>query len=302
MDLSRYRDDVLDDAIATVIREAAAGESGAWTQVQEQLTELDCYTLLTFANRRAAVALRTGMGAFAAEAIRGLALIATKRVDYRDLTVDFPVYALRRTSDDFAGSLAFAFDRSQSDMRDQFESRVNATLSLHDCGLIEVRSRHGLGFMQTWWRPPPQSLDLPIAAIAVADRIDEGGRYAVESTHISSLPWVWFDRSRRADEIPTSGCVSISASLQGTPRHTHRFLVFLADVAEEATARTLADLARAASRESDPQTAFSRGSRVLTVIGDWATARDGPAETQASLTTIASALADAAFDSAPSVA
>jgi hypothetical protein len=304
MDLARYREDPLDDAIGDVVREAASADLETWARLQDKLTAEDCSTLFAFADRRSALALRTGRDDFAAEAVEGLALIATRHVDPRDLTADFPLFALRETSGDIDGLLAFAIGRSQPEMRNQFKARAKtklSKLSLHVCGRIEVSSRHGLGFMETWWRPAPRNVDLPTAAIAVADRIDDDGRYGVEDLTLSALPWVWFDPSqgeiieRRAGEIPTSGCVSISASLKGTPRLSHRFLVFLADFEDEAMARAVTDLARGASPKGDPRTAIRRGRRVLTVIGDWATARDGPAETQASLAPIAERLTDAAF-------
>lgn len=295
MDLARYRDDSLDDVIGDLVDSRGARGPRVWKDTQEQLTEGDSYALFTFANRRSALALRTGMAGFAEQAIRGLALIATNHVDPRDMTVDFPLYALSRSSGGLDRSLAFAMERSQPDMRSYFKSRAKAKLSLHDCGLLEVRSRHGLGFMETWWRPTPRNPDLPVSAIAVADRIDEGGRYAVESIRVSALGWVWFDRSRTGDEMPSSGCVTISAGLVGTPPLSHRFLVFLADFEDEATARAVADMARGASRENDLQTAVNAGPRVLTVVGDWPTALGGRAETQASLSRIADDLAGAAF-------
>jgi hypothetical protein len=298
VDLSRYREDPLDDAIAHIVRAAAHADIGAWRQIQENLTPDDCYALFTFADRRAALALRTRDGAFADEAVKALALIATNHVDPRDLTVDFPMYALGETSRDRAGLLAFAQERSQPQMRDHFKSRASGKRSLAACELIEVQSRHGLGFMRTWWRPSPRRADLPVAAVAVADRIDEGGRYAVRSLHLSELPWVWFDRSRTGDEILTSGCVSISGDLVGAPAYNHRFLVFLADFDDPSTARAIADMARGASTENDPSTAVSHGSRVLTVIGDWKS-NSGPVETGESLARIAKSLADAAFGTGP---
>jgi hypothetical protein len=298
-DLTRYEDHPLDDAIGAIVREAAAGDLDAWIGVQERLTDVDCYTLFAFANRRAALSLRTGRSDFANEGIQALALIAAERVDPRDLTVDFPVYALRHTDGDVAASLSFAMAGSQPALRDYFKSRAKANLSLQNCGLIEVRSRHGLGFMETWAGPIPRDPSLPVAAVRVADRIDNRGRYETTALRTSSLPWVWFDRSnepsRRGRDILTAGCVSISAQLRGASTWSHELLVFMSDMLDAASARATADMARGASDEQSPRMAISNGAHLLTVIGGSGTAGEVARETQASLAAIANDLAEAAW-------
>ena len=298
-DLTRYIEDPLDEAISEVIASTAATEDEAWAALQDRLTESDCYSLFGFADRRAALALRTGVGDFATEAVQALALIATARVDYRDLTVDFPLYALRATAADVTRSLAFAIARAQPAMRDLFRSRSNTNISLHDCGFAEVRSRHGLGFMQTWWNPTPRDPNLLLSAVNLADRVDLGGRYEVTELRVSKLPWVWFDRTfdaaRRGRDIPTSGCVIVSAQLQGTSRWSHGLMIWLADMPDAESARAVADLARGAADLERPRTASSHAERLLTVIGGSSIGGESPVETTASLEAIARDLAGAAW-------
>lgn len=270
-DLTRYVDDPLDDRISDTIAGLAAKELQAWGELRERLAADDCYALFAFADRRAALALRTGSEQFAAEALLALALMVSSRIDYRDLSVDFPVYALRQTSRDPAPAIAFAHERSDEAIGKLLRSRASGRLTLHDCEFVEVRSRHGLGFMHTSWNPPPNDPGLLEAAIEIADRIDAGRRYEVRTLALSRLPWVWFDpspeKAQRGKDIATTGCVAVHVDVAGK-RWSNGPIVFVADMADEQVARAVADLARGASRKERPQTALSNGARLLTVIGD----------------------------------
>ncbi len=159
-----------------------------------------------------------------------------------------------------------------------------ARLTLKDCALIEVVSRYGLGFMETWARPYAPQSDLTGIAVRIADQIDAAGRYEVDDLHLSSLPAVWFSREARpTGEVPVSGCVSISASIPGRSRWEHGLLLFLAEMEAAQMASALVERAEAASTADRPRVAGNDDRLLLVLIGGSTTRGQKPMETEASL-------------------
>lgn len=260
-------------------------------RVRDMLTQDDCYTLLTFSRRRAASAIRDHSVSQAIEAVQALCLVPVDRIDFRDLDVDFPLYAVRHTGGEVEAVSDWVIGASEPGTAGHFAARVPFArrVSLKDCGLIAVESSHGLGFMETWSNPPPRRSDLPALGIAIADFIDAGDRYDADDIHLSTLPGVWFGRLP-SKEIATHGCVSVSAHLRGGSRWGHGLLIFLADVSTaEHTATLIADAARA-SRSGRPQCAVSSDRLLLLVVGGSFMYGEDPVETPASVRTLAEQL------------
>jgi hypothetical protein len=300
-DFARYLADPVDDVIRRVVERTVSGDR----ERSELRSDLDwdaCYSLLTFADRMAVTALRTRQPSFAESAIHALTLVTRDKIDYRDLSVDFPLLALRESGGDIQRAIEFALERSEPGTRSAFRARAGSAkkVSLADCMYIEVRSRYGLGFMDTWGDPAPRRDDLPALAVAIADRIDAGGKYEVESLRLSALPTVWLGLDpRQGVDLPGFGGVSVSADLRGSPRWSHGLLVFLSDQGDETSARAVADIVRGASDADRPRTAISRGSLVLSVIGGSSTGGQKAVETVASLAAIRDDLAQALGDPPP---
>jgi hypothetical protein len=297
LDLARYLADPIDDAITQTVEGAAGSDLAIWQALGERLGVDDCYALLAFADRRAASALRARDAQHAAEAVHALALVTRDKIDWRDISVDFPLYAVRESGGDLQSAIDFAVARSEPGTRDAFKARAGSAkrVSLSDCAFIEVHSKYGLGFMETRAEPTPRRADLPAMAVAIADQIEEAGRYEVESLYLSALPRVWLGLNpREGVDVPGFGGVLVSAALRGSGRWGHGLLVFLSDLGDEVTARGVADLARGASDARRPRTALSDGSLVLTVIGGSSTAGQTAVETLASLRIACDDLARAA--------
>jgi hypothetical protein len=297
LDLARYTADPIDEVIARAVEGAAQSDLAIWQALGERLGGDDCYALLAFADRRAAAALRARDPQHAGQAVHALALVTRDKIDWRDISVDFPLYAVRESGGDLESAIDFAIARSEPGTRDAFKARAGSAkrVSLKDCAYIEVQSKYGVGFMETRAEPTPRCADLPAMAVAIADQIDEAGRYEVESLCLSALPRMWLGLNpREGVHVPGFGGVVVSADLRGSARWSHRLLVFLSDHGDEATARGVADLVRGASDADRPRTALSDGSLVLTVIGGSSTARQNAIETPASLTTVRDDLARAA--------
>ena len=295
LDLSRFVDDPTDEVAAAVVRAASVQSTGERDALRAGLDADDCYSLLTFARRRSAAGIRDGSLEEANEAVQALTLVTVSRIDYRDLSVDFPLYAVGRLGGDLAGVVASAMAASEPGTRAYFAAKADraARLNLDDCALIEVVSRYGLGFMETSAEPYAPQSDLTGIAVRMADRIDAARRYAVDDLQLSSLPEVWLGRDARpTGGIPVSGCVSISASLPGGSRWEHGLLVFLAEVESAPAASALATRAEAASTADRPRVAASDGRLLIVLIGGSTTLGQEALETEASLRPIRDALRD----------
>jgi hypothetical protein len=293
LDLSRFVADPLDDVIAGVVRAAGVRSTEEREALRAGLDADDCYSLLAFAMRRAAAGIRDGSLAAAQEAVEALTLVTVSRIDYRDLSVDFPLYAIGRLGGDLAGVVASAAATSEPGTRAFFAAAAGraASLTLNDCALIEVVSRYGLGFMETMAEPYAPRSDLTGIAVRMADAIDAAGRYEVDDLRLSSLPEVWFGRDAKpTGDIPASGCVSISASLPGGSRLEHGLLVFLAEVETARAASTLAGRAEEASTADRPRVATSDDRLLVLLIGGSTTFGQTSLETEASLRPLRDAL------------
>jgi hypothetical protein len=145
LDLSRFVDDPTDDAIAGVVRAASVRSTEERDALRAGLDADDCYSLLAFAMRRAAAGIRDGSLVEALEAIQALTLVTLSRIDRRDLSVDFPLYAVARLGGDLAEAVALAVATSEPGTRALFAAMAGraARLTLNDCALIEVVSTHG---------------------------------------------------------------------------------------------------------------------------------------------------------------
>ena len=285
-DLSRFVDDPADEAIAAVVREAATFSTEDRDTLRARLDPDDCYTLLTFAQRRAASGIRDGSLESARQAVQALTLVTASKIDYRDLSVDFPLYAVARLGGNLTEALASAAASSESGTRASFSARAGRAerLTLTDCAFIEVNSRYGLGFLETRAQPYAPQSDLAGMAVRMADAIDASRRYAVDNLHLSSLPEVWFSRpTELTGDIPVTGCVSVSASLRDGSRWGPGLLVFLAEVDSAKTASALVARADAASTLDRPRTAGSEGPVLVVLVGGSTTRGDRSLETPASL-------------------
>ena len=94
-DVVRFLDDPADARIAELVRKADALEPEQRQALRAAIGTDEAYTLLTFARRRTVSALRLNSLSQALEAVRGLTLVTRSEIDYRDLSVDFPLYAVR---------------------------------------------------------------------------------------------------------------------------------------------------------------------------------------------------------------
>jgi hypothetical protein len=283
-DLVRFIEDPLDDAIGRVAREAFEMGSRQREALRRSIGEREAYTLLLFAKRRSVSALRMA-NTYALQAIQGLTLITRDTIDFRDLSVDFPLYAARELGADMRTLVPNAVTMSEPGVAGSFSARATMipTMTLQSCALMEVESSYGMGYMSTRDGDYKPSADVAGCAVRLADEIDAEGTYAVNELHTSSLPSVWFGDVRRRDQ-PATGCVGFSAILRAeSTGRGHGLLVFLAELPPTALCSELAARAAATSTPDRPQVAAAHGRWMALVIGGSHVQGQAPVETAASL-------------------
>jgi hypothetical protein len=285
LDIGRFLADPVDDIVASFVR-AITPIDDARTSTRAELSPQGCETLLAFSHRRSASALRDDAVEQAHDAIDAISLVSGALVDPRDVDVDFPLYAAHRSGGDVEAIVERAIANSEPRIAASFKARRGraSRVTLRDCGLMEVQSRFGLGFIDTWSVSYQPHADLVGAAIRMADRIDAGRRYQVDNVHLSTLPAVWFGGESHAD-VPTTGCVTLDATLAGVPQGpgSQMLLTFVAEVASARTAGRLADRAVSASAADRPVTAAAIDAVLLVLIGDSFMWGEPATETTASL-------------------
>ncbi len=74
----------------------------------------------------------------ALEAIGALILVTIAKIDYRDFSADFPLYAVGRLGGDVTEAISAAMSSSEPQARASFASRADRAtrMALRDCGLL----------------------------------------------------------------------------------------------------------------------------------------------------------------------
>jgi len=218
----------------------------------------------------------------ALESVAALTLVDRSKLDFRDLSVDFPLYAVRELGGDLDEVVARAAASSESGTASSFWAKAKRahTLTLKECAVLEVHSSYGLGYMTRWSAPYEPTTLLAEFAVLLADQVDAEGLYEIEDLHVCELPEVWFYKDRLTGHIPTAGGVGLSAHLRGASRFSHGLIIFAAEFGDETVGPRLAALANAAGSVNRPRVATVRDRRLALFVGGSATkgepARESP--------------------------
>ena len=250
------------------------------------MTESEAYTLLLYARRQAAAALRERRLDTALRAVNALVLVDRDSIDYRDLSVDFPLLAVRELGGDLADVISEAAERSSASTRSVFEAAGAraSSLTLRSCGLYEVRSAHGVGFMEAWTRDYAPESHMAEIGVTLADALDAEASYRVEEIRIAGLPAVWFGFRRPVLSLPSKACVVVSGPSVGAERpFSHSRLDFLATLPNESEAAILVGRASEASVVTRPRVAISEGERLALFVGGSSIQGEQPVETETTL-------------------
>lgn len=222
--------------------------------MRSRLTELDFYTLMTFARRCALAALRGSATALAA--FDALSAIELDRVDWRDVIVasSLVAYAGRRVGLDPEAVLTGAVRRAEPAVAELLQSAVTGDGG--SGGYDELRTASGPVLIDGSVKG---AVALLKRAVRIAEVIEDDGRYEVTGIGVGrDLPAVWLgdDPDVEAARRRLRRCVTIHAKLPGS--RAHMLLVFLVEAEEDRHAETVA----AAARSQEPREAVQLGIAV----------------------------------------
>ena len=189
-DLVRFTEEAADGLLADLVNDRVAGGPTAKADVRARLTDDETYTLLLFARRRTVEAIRRGSLPMAVEAVNALTLVDRSTIDFRDLSVDFPLFAVRELGGDLDAVITGAIDSSEPGTASCFAAARDRarTSSLSDCALVRVSTAHGVGFMDDWTGSIPPPTALAELAVHLADSIEAEGTYTAAQMDVSALP------------------------------------------------------------------------------------------------------------------
>ena len=242
-------------------------------ELRATLTADEAHQLLTFARRQATIALREGSLDRARHAIAALVLVDRDVVDPRAvrLGIGLPLYALRELGGDVTAAVDEAIARSETGIAAAFAARraIAPTMSLEDCGYVQVRTAHGLGLVADPIPRGETAADLAETAVAMADHLDANGEYRTGPIEVTMLPATWFRPRPAADDLAAADCVRLSATrpVGEDPLAGDHLLLFLADTQRRRIATQLAEAAARASTAARPRATLTEGRLLLLVIG-----------------------------------
>jgi hypothetical protein len=274
LDLARFVDCAADGAVAQAVTRFIAADGPEQYAIRDSLSDGDMYTMRAFSRRRAVAALRSKSVDLATQGLLAIALIDYARIDFRDMSVDLPHYALHKVGGDAEKVLMRGAAISEPGTARLFalaSDRAWEPRSLAQCLELVVRSRYGLGLMETWSHRFDLTSALPVRAIEMADLIDSTTHYQTTSIVAGlELPTIWLEGSEspartKAAAHTVQACVSLNADFGGLRFSGPRLLIFIAEGIDNQHSAELARMACAATRSGQLQAAAAHGKRVLIV-------------------------------------
>jgi hypothetical protein len=271
-DLARYLDTPIDDEIASFVAEVMSCAADAHQLARSEVTNDGAYVLLQFARRRSVKAIRERDITCSLQAVDALTLVDRAKIDFRDFSVDFPLLTARLLDQPYEELIDRAVFQSAPATAESFEAARGRIkdLTIANCALLEVESSYGTGFMDKWTSTYDTDTQIAERAIRLADEIDAESSYVVSNLRITELPEVWFSAPRpTSNHIPTLGCAMISSDHKASSHlYSHGLLVFVAQVKNRRTSRSLERKANAASTvDRRPRAAISVGTRLAIFVG-----------------------------------
>jgi hypothetical protein len=203
---------------------ALAGDFAGWDVARRRdargaISMDELYTLLAFAKRASALALKESSPAWCEAGLVALAMIDEQRIDWRDAAVA-------------AGLLAHGVAATGGARDEQFTKaialatpgmgvildRARHSKDLSGVGYAELRTGQRVGLIQRETERYEPTLDLTAIALGVADTVNRS-RYVAYPTIATRMPPVWFAKERqeavRKILEHAHGTVSVTGTLRG---------------------------------------------------------------------------------------
>jgi hypothetical protein len=231
-------------------------------------------------------ALRNEDPGAAEAAFDALSAIDIERVDGRDVVVvaSLASFAARRVGlepDEVRGGAVRWADPRVAEI---LERAVAREIDLANWGYREVRTPDGPALVDSRGGPSPDADDLLARAAGVVALVNDDGIYEVTSTGVvGEVPMVWLGDTPAVREAlgGLRACAQVHAEPPGS-RFRDFLLVFLAEVAEERHAETIAAAAHRV-RDGVVQTGVVVGRRCAVVIASSAVVGEPSVEDVVSL-------------------
>lgn len=292
-------DEVLDEFVA---RFAASGEEDR-ARLRADLPQGDLYTVLSYAQRSAVRALRSGDGEVARRGVAALAAVDIDRVDWRDLAwkAGLLSYALGKITGDAAGAFQAAASLAEGSTAAFLTRQAGQPqASLSDWGFREIRTSDGVGLIEQEGAPYRPVSDLARLAEAVKAGMDDSSWQLSGPVIGSDLPAVWLRAGKPRKVANALGSLTGCARLRGTFADRNRpgagaqhMAIFLAETVKPAAAGIIAKSAGPGPDGSFTAVSAAAGTLCAVLIArSWI--KGTPAiETQASLERFRPVLVDA---------
>jgi hypothetical protein len=275
--LWRWTDSAMDATIEAFVHSFVEAPRSERTYLSACLTMGDLYEVLTYAQRRALEAIRTGASVPLADAFDALSTIDVERIDERDLYVATMLAAEAASYTDTAATLAAsgAIDRANEEvseiLADYIENEEGADLA-ELCGLRVVETRAGRVLLRDDEEDendpfePDQDLIRRVLALAVAVE-EEGSCFVGDVGVTGTLPefWVGGDSpaARVLDEVAGACWVDLDRK-SGDRRTSVTIWLLEAATAEDASIIAVATQER---RLKDRLEIAHQVDRLVAVVG-----------------------------------
>jgi hypothetical protein len=257
VDLSDPPEHSLDVELRAICQRFASSDPAGRAKLRDSASMDDFYTLLSFSRRAAVFAMRQRNTERVIDGLTALAMIETKRIDFRDASVALSLLhhsgrAIGSGIDDFIEKAAALAEPEMTELMQRFLRRTEDQRGIRELsGYTAIETKAGPGFVRWNLEPYQPSLPLDQIGLALARLVQRDKYQAATVTLATSLPSFWLssvdDRTLKRALATVRGAVSISASLRPQESRDSEFqhlVIFLAEMESESEADALLDLSR----------------------------------------------------------
>lgn len=269
----------LDAALTELCRRYARSDPATRQRMRRSIDGDELYTLWNFAERAAVFALRERSAQRVADGLTALALMERERVDFRDLyrSVGMLQYSAERIGADHRKLFRDAAALAEPGTAEILRTGLTSPAGDGPAGHVEIVTEGGVGFVP-WFYPEKYepTYDLKRAVVDAARLVAADGKYRPVT------PWAGSDfpghllKTRNDAALERAlGSVRAAANVDAflapgiRPEEEFQQLdVYLVETADEESARTLLDAARARKPTDFHLLALREGRLFCLVLAD----------------------------------
>jgi hypothetical protein len=269
----------VDAGVRDVCRRFAVSGAAERAKLTAAMNMDNFYTLIHFAKRCAAFAMRAREADYVTDGLSAIAMIDPRRIDRRDALSPLALleHAARAVGASPDALFAAAASLAQPEMKDGVEAfSRRADRGIRDWGYAGVETVGGPGFVHTNSEPYDPTVPLDGLALGLADAIGADDYERGHVTVADGFPAIWLEgiddaALTRALASVRAG-VTIHASLRpgvaSDGDHASRgIIVFFVELADESSAESLLRIAEAKSRvASDIALLGVRAARLFALV------------------------------------